>query len=143
MLTMCLGFGIVGYGYAKGYPDINNFSIDEIYDGDTIYVTFPGVPDVLGKHIGVRLLGTDTPEMHSKLPCLHEMAIMARQELVTFIGRGKTLTLTKVKRDKFFRLDADLLVNGESASEHMLKGGWAKSFTGQTAKAAWTCPLTR
>lgn len=41
-----------------------------VHDGDTIYVDFPGVPAVLGKDLGVRLLGIDTPELRDPNPVI-------------------------------------------------------------------------
>jgi micrococcal nuclease len=39
------------------------------YDGDTCIVSLPGLPDVFGDRISIRLVGIDAPEIKAAMPC--------------------------------------------------------------------------
>lgn len=141
MLTIALIGGTMTYhSNAKSTNEKLRFDkVDAVHDGDTIIVTFNNLPDVFGKRIGVRLYGIDTPEMHDKDSCVRDMAVAAKNVLAQFLSRGKVLELVNVKRDKYFRLNGDILVDGASASEFMLKSGRAREYSGQGAKEKWEC----
>lgn len=141
LLTITLAGGILYNNVtAKSTNEKLRFDkVDAVHDGDTVYVTFNNLPEVFGKHIGVRLYGIDTPEMHDKDACLRDMAVAARNVLSQFLSRGKVLELVNVKRDKYFRLNADILADGVSASEFMLKSGRAHEYSGQVVKEKWEC----
>ena len=115
------------------------FTIDEVYDGDTIYVSIPNIPPVLGQRIGIRLVGIDTPEMHDNDTCVRSMARVARDTLASFLIAGTKVELVNLTRDKYFRLDGDFLVDGRSAVQHMLDKSRAQKYTGTGPKPVWKC----
>lgn len=49
---------------------------------------------------------------------------------------AKVIGLKKVRRDKYFRILADVMIDGQSAAEMMLKAGFAKAYDGGT-KEEW------
>jgi micrococcal nuclease len=119
--------------------------IVKVYDGDTVYVDIDGLPPVFGKNIGVRIPGIDTPEMKislsitgEKRKCLKEMGKEAKRYLYVFLTSGADLYLVEPKRDKYFRLNADILVNGKSAKEYMLASPYARPYDGGF-KPMWEC----
>lgn len=119
--------------------------IVRVYDGDTVYVNIKGLPDIFGKNIGVRLSGIDTPEkrLPRNLPekervCLKRMAKKATNDLKFFLFNGKKLDIINIHRDKYFRINGDILVDGKSASEYMLNYSYAKPYDGGT-KEKWEC----
>lgn len=132
-------FGRVAAHSTSGNLD---FIIENIYDGDTVTITFKNVPPILGDHLGIRLLGIDTPEMKDTNVCIRNMAKISRDTLVEFLASGKTVVLTNLKRDKYFRLDGDFLVDGKSAVQHMLDKKRAKVYTGEGAKPVWECDMS-
>lgn len=125
-------------------PDIILQRVDvvKVYDGDTIFVNIPNVPPVFGKRIGVRISNIDTPEMHSR--CKGEQARAYERNLATEakmmvakqIGEASTITLTEVKRDKFFRINAVVLVDGVNVTDQLVAAKLARPYFGGT-KQSW------
>jgi len=116
--------------------------ITEIYDGDTIFLDNPAWPAFAGHHIGVRLKGDDSPERHSHcaVPAAkaaeEAKAMQARQLLVTTIQGGKVIELHHVGRDKYFRILAELWVDGKNVSDLLIGQGLAVSYHGEK-KVGW------
>lgn len=114
----------------------------KVYDGDTLFVNIAGVHPVFGKRIGVRISNVDTPEMRSK--CKAEaaqdreraMAADARQVLINMIQPNSTVVLSKVKRDKFFRINAVVIVDGVSVADVLHRTGLAVPYDGGR-KVSW------
>ena len=107
------------------------------YDGDTIIVDFPTLPDVFGKDLPIRLAGIDTPEMHDPNPVVRAWAVQARNYLHKRITAAKSVTLSVSGRDKFFRLDAKVFVDGADVQAELLAKKYAKPYNGGT-KQPWT-----
>jgi endonuclease YncB( thermonuclease family) len=141
VVLLALGLGVFYNSFARAQT-LTNFTILRIHDGDTIYITFDNVPDVLGKNIGIRLLGLDTPELYDKDICIRNMAIIAKDALATFVTNGKKVELGKLSRDKYFRLDGDFIVDGKSAVEFMLTSKRAQLYSGEGPKPVWKCDLS-
>ncbi len=121
------------YNFNKNILKINAF---DVYDGDTFFVDLEGVPDVLGKRIGVRLAGIDTPEIRGKCPLEKELAIEAREFLRELIN-GKQVELRNITRGKYFRLVADVYVNNENVSNSLLASDLAVRYTGKGKRFDW------
>lgn len=128
----------VNKGIAKSsdYIPLPEAIIEKVYDGDTFYVTFPGVPTVLGKNIPVRILGIDTPELRTKNAEEKAKALISKNKLVEIISKSKKVELRNVSRDKYFRLDADVFADGVNVGQMMLDLGLAKPYDGGT-KPEW------
>ncbi len=86
--------------------DFTDVTYHRCYDGDTCTFTIPGVPDVFGQRIGVRLAGIDTAEMRAKCDHEHALAIQARDLVRDMLGNASHITLQDVSRGKYFRLVA-------------------------------------
>lgn len=71
--------------------------INNVYDGDTLTVTIENWPPVIGEHIGVRLYGVDTRELHSG-------GIVAKQFVQSLLPEGAEVVLFDIQRDKYFRI---------------------------------------
>ena len=116
-----------------------NVRIDEvssIYDGDTLRVTIRDWPAVAGQRVPVRVYGIDTPEMRDKRPRVRELARRAKQFSVSQLRNGKHIELRQIRRDKYFRLLAEVWIDGHSLGDLLLKAGLAKVYTGGT-KSPW------
>lgn len=106
--------------------------VDRIYDGDTLFVSFPGIPDVLGKDLGVRVSGIDTPEMSDSRKCMKKKAAEAKKHLVEFIG-DQTVDLNFCFRDKFYRLNCAIRTqNGDDVGQYMMEHSHALPYSGGT-----------
>lgn len=116
-----------------------NARIDEvssIYDGDTLRVTIRAWPAVVGQRVPVRVYGIDTPEMRDKRPRVRELARRAKQFSVSRLRSGKRIELRQIRRDKYFRLLAEVWIDGHSLGDELIKAGLAKAYTGGT-KSPW------
>jgi endonuclease YncB( thermonuclease family) len=100
-----------------------------IVDGDTIIVDIPDLPPVIGKNIGIRISGCDTPELHDKRPEMRTLAIQAKH-FVTTLLQGRKIRLKNIKRGKYFRLIADVEVGESSLSTLLIDKGFARPYSG-------------
>ncbi|WP_263140289.1 thermonuclease family protein [Pseudomonas sp. RIT-PI-AD] len=110
--------------------------ITSIYDGDTFRATIRGWPPVVGLRVPVRLYGIDTPEMRDNRPRVRELARLAKQFSVARLRGAKRIELRNIRRDKYFRLLAEVWVDGQSLGGLLLKAGLAKPYDGGT-KSPW------
>ena len=120
----------------KTYGDVVVDKVGTIYDGDTFYVTIEKWPTIIGKNIAVRLKGVDTPEM--KGACYKEIlkAREAKQFTVHAIRNAKKVELRNMSRDKYFRIDADVYLDGKNLSNELINQGLGRPYSGG-AKSDW------
>jgi micrococcal nuclease len=118
------------------YGSVRIDEVSSIYDGDTIRVSIHAWPAVAGQRIPVRLYGIDTPEMSDKRPRVYKLARSAKQFSVTQLRGAKRIELRQIRRDKYFRLLAEVWVDGRNLSELLLKAGLAKPYFGGK-KVSW------
>ncbi|MET1081086.1 MAG: thermonuclease family protein [Pseudomonas sp.] len=118
------------------YGKVRVDEVTSIYDGDTFRVTINAWPAVAGQRVPVRLFGIDTPEMRDKRPDVRALAQRAKQFTVQQLRGAKTVELRDIRRDKYFRLLADVWVDGRSLGDLLLKQGLAKRYDGGT-KSSW------
>lgn len=105
------------------------------HDGDTITVSIPDWPSVIGDKIEVRVLGVDTPEILGKCADEKLKAGIAKEFTANFI-KDKQVLLKNIQRDKYFRILADVYVGESSLSNELLKNGLARPYFGDT-KSSW------
>ncbi|WP_043600370.1 thermonuclease family protein [Solidesulfovibrio magneticus] len=87
-----------------------------VCDGDTVVMDIPEYPPVIGKAIRVRLAGVNAPERRDPDPAVRQTAEEARQAMTALLPPGTAVTLTRIRRDKYFRLNAVVLVAGRDAA---------------------------
>ncbi|UTA47531.1 thermonuclease family protein [Simiduia sp. 21SJ11W-1] len=107
-----------------------------IYDGDTFTVNIDHWPAIVGQRISVRISGIDTPEMRSRCASEKERARAAKQFTVAALRKAQAVELHNVRRDKYFRLVADVWVDGFSLGQQLLDAGLAVPYSGKT-KVDW------
>ena len=103
-----------------------------VYDGDTITIEIPNVHPLFGKKIGVRVRGIDTPEISTKDKCEKDAGRIARNLAESLLKTAKRIDLENIGRDKYFRVLADVRVDGKLLSEVMLKNNLAYTYDGGT-----------
>lgn len=98
-----------------------------VYDGDTLRAW------VDGENTPVRLLGYDTAEIGHRARCLDEseMAIAAHQRLVELIESAGAAELCPAGRDRYRRLLAALVLDGEDVAAVLIAEGLARPWTGR------------
>ena len=108
------------------------------YDADTITFEIEGVHPLLGKKISVRVSGVDTPEMRTKNKCEKALAKQAKRYVASVVQKAKRIDLKNIKRGKYFRVVADVELDGQSLSKSLLKKGFAYPYDGGTkSKVDW------
>lgn len=108
------------------------------YDADTITVKIPGVHPLLGDKISVRVAGIDSAEMKAKDGCEYKSARTARKLVEAQLKNAKNIELRNVDRDKYFRILADVYVDGVSIKDTLIKNNLAVAYDGKTkAQVNW------
>jgi endonuclease YncB( thermonuclease family) len=140
-LLACIAVNIVT---ADTLPDVSDF-FDTItgaeyvrcYDGDTCTVNIKKFPDIIGQGISIRLWGIDTPEMKGKCSKEKNLAIEARNFLVSRFENARTIELRKPRRDKYFRILCEVWINGRNINKLMVEQGFAVEYDGGTKVKDW------
>ena len=120
----------------KNYGDVIVSKVESVHDGDTITVTINKWPTITGERIPVRIDGVDTPEINGDCPLEKELAQKAKQFTITFLQTDKRIYLRKMKRDKYFRILADVTIGTRSLSQELISSGLAKAYSGGK-KESW------
>ncbi|MBX2988490.1 MAG: thermonuclease family protein [Bdellovibrionaceae bacterium] len=108
------------------------------YDADTITFNIPEVHPLLGDRIAVRVRHIDTPEIKGKAPCEKEAARTAKRLIENILKRAQRIDLEDVGKDKYFRILADVRVDGRLLSDVLMKNNLALAYEGKTkTKANW------
>lgn len=116
--------------------------VTNVYDGDTMTVQVPYLPDVFGSDLSIRVNGVDTPEMRSSCATKElrdrekALAIKARDVVIAMLSTGHRVTLTGLGRDKYFRLLATVKVDDKSVGDELIAQGLAVPYFGDT-KVGW------
>jgi len=118
------------------YGDAVIERILRVYDGDTYYVNLKDFPPIIGTNVGIRLRGVDCPEIRKE--CSKILAIEVRDYVIAKFKNAKKIELKRMSRDKYFRIDADIYVDGSDLAKELIKLGYAKSYDGGT-KTSWKC----
>ena len=118
LLAACLALG-AGSALAQTARDYGSVAavVVRVCDGDTVVVDIPEYPDVIGKQIRVRLAGVDAPELRDKAPDVRLAARQARNAMAALLPPGTAVTLSGLRRDKYFRLDAAIAVGGRDVTQ--------------------------
>lgn len=101
--------------------------VERVIDGDTLVLAT--TDRTTGKAIRVRLWGVDAPELAHGGSAAEPLAGEARAALERFVGAGEvTLALERSEtRDRYGRLLAHVIVDGESAGAALVAAGLAES----------------
>ena len=137
ILILLAGFvGCVTHAAEKTYGQVVVDEVTSIYDADTFTVTIRSWPPVIGERIKVRVKGIDAPELKAK--CVDELRLAraAKQKTVEMLRAAKTIELRELGRDKYFRLLADVYVDGKNLADALIKQGFARRYDGGK-KSPW------
>lgn len=116
--------------------DLRNVKVISVHDGDTFKIDIPGEAAVFGKGISVRVYGIDTPELASKKICERALALRATALTQKLVNGSKMINLLNVRRDKYFRLLADVEIDGVLLRSSLLKAGLGSEYYG-AKKRIW------
>lgn len=114
----------------ENYGNVAIARVVSVYDGDTFRADIEGYPAIIGGNIPIRIKGIDTPEIRDKRPEIKALARNARQFTKGMLESGKIIVLKNIERGKYFRIVADVYVDGVSLSDSLLLLELAKSYDG-------------
>jgi len=101
-----------------------------VIDGDTIVVSIQEFCPLFGEEIGVRIRGIDAPELRSSDCRVRALAVKAKQLVSKLMDSAKVIELRDLERGKYFRLIADVYVDGVNVSKVLLEQGVALPYDG-------------
>jgi endonuclease YncB( thermonuclease family) len=111
--------------------------IVEVYDGDTFKIDLPSQHPLFGDDISVRVFGIDTPEMRGTSDEVKALAYKAKNRTQELLSDAKTIELKNPQRGKYFRVLAEVWIDGESLGEKLKSDGLAKDYDGEGARPEW------
>jgi len=120
-------------------PQYNTVTVSKVisvYDGDTFRVNIDSLPPIVGKNIAIRVNGVDTPEIRGKCQYEKNLALEARDFVRARLSNAKEIKLTNLQRGKYFRVVANVLVDGVSLEQELLDNKLAYSYDGGK-KLSW------
>ena len=125
------------YSFAKSFGDFRGAVYVRNYDGDTITFNLPGLHPIIGEKISIRVNGIDTPEMRGK--CKEETydAKQAQQMVADLLKGAEQITLKSMERGKYFRIAADVIVDGENLGDVLVEAGIAVWYDGGKKVHKW------
>lgn len=113
------------------------------YDADTITFDIPNTHPLIGKNVNIRVTGVDTPEVRTKNQCEKEKARTAKKLVKNLLKNAKRIDLKNVSRGKYFRIVADVVIDGKSLSYYLLKNGLGVSYSGKKKRNVDWCKSNR
>ena len=134
VLLLTLSIGSTAYAKKPPYADIEVVRVVSVYDGDTLRVDLACNQPLFCENISVRIRGIDTPEIRGKCDYEKERAIQARNVVRALIEQstkeGRHVVLNAPKRGKYFRVVADVYIDGLSVGKALVNQGLAREYDG-------------
>ena len=115
---------------APQYGTVTVSKVISVYDGDTFRVNIASLPPIVGKNIAIRVNGVDTPEIRGKCQYEKNLALEARDFVRGKLSNAKEIKLINLQRGKYFRVVANVLVDGVSLEQELLDNKLAYRYGG-------------
>jgi len=136
LIILILFNSIIAASNAEDYSDVSVSRIIKVIDGDTFRVDINELPDIIGKNIRIRILGINAPEINGKCAFEKELAIKARDFVQILLDNADLVILKNLNRGNFFRLLAEVIVDGKDLGELLIANDLAVRYQGQK-KLSW------
>lgn len=121
---------------SANYGNIVVSRVTNVYDGDTFRVDIDQWPDFIGKNTPVRINNIDTPEIRGQCAFEKRLAQQAKVFTQQRLLNAKQIELKHIKRGKYFRIAADVYLDGQSLAQGLLVAGLARRYQGKH-KSSW------
>ena len=123
--------------HAESYGDYQGAVYVRNYDGDTITFNLPGLHPIIGNKISIRVNGIDTPEIKGK--CEKEIydAKQVQQMVADILKDAEQIVLRNMERGKYFRIAAEVIIDGESLGDMLIEAGVAVRYDGGKKTHKW------
>ncbi len=116
--------------HAKSFGDYEGAVYIRNYDGDTVTFDLPGLHPIISDKISVRVNGIDTPEIKGKCEKEKYNAQQAKEMVEDILRDAEQITLKNLERGKYFRVVADVIVDGENLGDMLIEAGVAVRYGG-------------
>lgn len=113
------------------------------YDADTITFNIKGVHPIIGKNINIRVKNIDSPEIRTRDKCEKELVKLAKEFVKERLSSSSNIVLSEVERGKYFRLVANVIIDGESLAEILLENKFAVTYDGNKKPNVDWCKLLK
>ena len=123
--------------FAKSYGDIYGAVYVRNYDGDTITFNLPGLHPIIGDKLSIWVNGIDTAEIRGKCQQEKYSAKQAKELVADILKDAETIDLKNIGRVKYFRIVADVFVDGESLADELIEAGMAFPYDGGKKTHKW------
>ena len=123
--------------HAKSFGDYQGVVYVRNYDGDTITFNLPGLHPIIGEKISIRVNGIDTPEIKGKCEKEKYDAQQAQQMVADILKDAEQITLKNMERGKYFRIAADVIVDGENLADVLIEAGMPVKYDGGKKTHKW------
>jgi len=136
LIALLLGFIIFVFASLYCYEITNRITVIRVYDGDTFYVNIDGYPPIIGSNIGIRVNGLDTPELRTRNKAEKALGYKTKalaQSILT--NPDNVLLFSNAQRGKYFRIVADVYVNGTNYADILIASNLAYRYDGGTKKS--------
>jgi len=117
---------------STNYGTVVVSEVTSIYDADTFRADIKGWPSVVGARMPIRVNGVDAPEIRGKCKEEKLAAREAKQFTVTMLRQAERIELRNIRRGKYFRLLADVYVDGKNLTTALIEAGHARPYNGGT-----------
>lgn len=115
---------------SNNYGSVVISEVLSVYDGDTFRCNIPNYPPLVGDNMPIRILGIDCPEMRGSGKEGKLLAIKAKEFTSDWLNKAKVIKLKNMQRGKYFRILADVEVDGVDLGSLLIKEGLAKVYDG-------------
>jgi len=117
--------------------EINPGQVVDVYDGDTFKVDLEGVHPLFGDNLPIRVKGIDTPEIRGTSDELKALAVEARNLTESMLKGAKKIELRNPERCKYFRIVAEVWIDGNALAIMLKDKGLAKDYDGEGKRPEW------
>lgn len=119
------------------YPTITVSKVSSVYDGNTFRANLKNYPDIIGHQIAIKIHGIDIPEIKAQCKKEKLLARKAKKFTASLLKNATHIELKNIKRGKYFRLIADVYIDGRNIAEILIKSGLASEYYGGPQTKKW------
>jgi endonuclease YncB( thermonuclease family) len=112
----------------KSYGDLVVKKVISVYAGATFRAHLPSGHPLISKNIRITLKGIDTPEIKGKCWKEKQRALRAKEYLKYRLDMSDEVVLKNTKRGKYFRLVADVYLDGKNINQEMINKKLAYAY---------------
>ena len=96
-----------------------------------------GLHPIIGNKISIRVNGIDTPDIRGKCEKESYDAKQAKEMVADILKDADQIVLRNMERGKYFRIAADVIVDGENLADILIETGVAVRYDGGKKTKNW------